>query len=77
MSPVRGYVRGVKAAANYCGISDDKTFRDWCRTFCVRPRLINGQAYFSLKALDNLMDPAANAPGSEEKFWNGTPPPSN
>jgi hypothetical protein len=66
------YLRGIKAAATYCGISDRATFRNWCARFEITPRIINGQAYFDRRALDQFMSPERNAPGASELFWRGT-----
>jgi hypothetical protein len=69
---LRGYIRGLQAAAEYLGISDRETLRSWCKEFNLPPRIIHGQAYFKISTLDRFMDPVSNAPGAEEQFWRGT-----
>jgi hypothetical protein len=69
---LRGYIRGLQAAAAYCGISDRSTFREWCREFEIRPRIIHGQAFFRIATLDRFMDPDSNSEHDEQLFWRGT-----
>lgn len=67
----RGYVRGLTAAAEYCGISDRGTVKEWFKSGGIRPRIINGQAFFKVSDMDRFMSPDSNPPGVEEEFWNG------
>jgi hypothetical protein len=66
---LRGHVRGAAAAATYLGI-DRKTFRNWrddpemARAELLRPRIIRGDTYYSLRKLDEFMDPENNPPGA-------------
>ena len=66
-SELRGYVRGSRAAAVYCGV-DRKTFRSWrddpaqseMLRKLLKPRVIRGESYYRLSNLDRFMDPANN-----------------
>ncbi len=63
----RGYLRGCRAAADYCGV-DRKTFRSWRDDVALadglrgllKPRIIRGESYYRLANLDRFMDPVNN-----------------
>lgn len=57
---MRGYLRGVPAAARYLGMSP-KTFRANVRPKIAKPRVIKGQAYYAISALEAFMQPAENS----------------
>ncbi len=64
-----GYVRGATNAAEYLGI-DRRTFNQWRddpevgHNEFLKPRIIRGEAYYSIEKLDRFMDPKCNPPGA-------------
>ncbi len=64
-----GYVRGATNAARYLGI-DRRTFNEWRadpevgHNELLKPRIIRGEAYYSIEALTRFMDPKNNPPGA-------------
>lgn len=71
----RGYVRGCRAAADYCGV-DRKTFRSWRDDVALadglrgllKPRIIRGESYYRIANLDRFMDPVNNLADEDLTF---------
>ena len=69
---MRGYLRGVPAAAAYCGMSEN-TFRAKVAPHIPKPRIINGQGYYAIRSLDAFMHPENNAADDSLRFRGSLP----